>query len=530
MKRLTSPHPKIVPACRGASFLLLALAVVGCGPKPDAAPPAQQKQDPAVTTKAARSGDVSQTVSVTGSLVALQDVALSAKQAGRLVQVLVREGDTVKAGQILARVDDTDLRSQLRSSEAAVGSARAKLEQAQAAYAQQLAQTNASIDSAQATLNQQTATSAAQVRTAESQLASAKAELSTVMEGARPEERKQTEAALASSEASYKKAESDLRRYKKLHDAGAVSDAEYDKYVNARDVAQADLNSKQAALNLQQEGNRSQDIQRAKETVRQAEETLRQAQAARATDEVKRADLRTALAGRKQNDVKLADVDAARASLQEALSTVAVARQAVEDAVVRSPIAGRISERTAEPGQVITSSTVLLHVVSLDSVYFEPAVSDSDLASIKVGQPISLHVDAYPAQTFAGTVTKIYPQSSSETRTTSLRVTLPNSEGLLRPNMFAQGSIIVATHRNATIVPKSAVVAKNGKQQVFLVEGGTVRAKDVTTGLSTDKGESVEVGGVSAGASVVTSGADGLEDGEKVQVSEPSDSAKQGGK
>ena len=531
MNELTLPSLKLLSKLKCLSPVLVSLAVVSCGPMKDPSLPASaEKRAPTVTVQKARLGDVSQVVTVTGSLVALEDVSLSAKQSGRLTEVLVREGDTVKVGQVLARVDDTDLRSQLRSSEAAVTSAGAKLEQAQAAYAQQLAQTDASIDSAQAALNQQTATSAAQVRSAESKLASAKAALSTVLEGARPEERKQTEAALASAEASCRKAESDLRRYKKLHDAGAISDAEYDKYVNSRDVALADLNSKRAALRLQQEGNRRQDIQQARETVKQAEEALQQANAARATDEVKKADLRTAIAARRQNNVKLADIDAAKASLQEAISAVAIAQQALGDAVVRSPIAGRVSERTAEPGQVISSATTLLHVVSLNTVFFEPAVAGSDLASIKVGQPVSLRVDTYPDQTFLGSVTKIYPQSSSETRTTSLRVTLPNSDGKLRPNMFAQGTIIVQTHRSITIVPIAAVITKADKQQVLVVEGGIAHVRNVAIGLSTDKGLSIEVRGLSPGASVITSGQDGVEDGQKVQAAEQTAGSNQGDK
>ncbi len=510
--------------------VLLVVAAVSCAPKKDSTPSiAVEKLAPTVTVQKSLVGEVSQTVPVTGSLVALQDVTLSAKQPGRLTEVLVREGDIVKAGQVLARVDETDLRSQLRSSEAAVTSARARLEQAQAAYSQQLAQSEASIDSAQAALIQQTSTSAAQVRSAESKLASAKEALATVLEGARPEERKQTEAALASAEATYRKAESDLQRYKKLHDAGAISDAEYDKYVNAREVAQADLNSKRAALRLQQEGNRRQDVQQARETVKQCEETLRQANAARATDEVKRADLRTAIAGRKQNGVKRADIDAAKASLQETISTVAIARQALGDALVRSPIWGRISERTAEPGQVVSSVTSLLHVVSLDSVYFEPAVSGSELALIKVGQQVSLHVDTYPNETFLGSITKIYPQSSLDSRTTSLRVTLPNSGNKLRPNMFAQGAILVQTHRNVMIIPTTAVVTKGDKHQVFVVEGGVVRIRNVTPGISTDKGASVEVEGLAAGASVITSGQAVLEDGQKVQAADQNSGTDKGG-
>jgi len=98
-------------------------------------------------------------------------------------------------------------------------------------------------------------------------------------------------------------------------------------------------------LQLQQQGNRRQDVEQAQEKVRQAEESLRQAEAARSTDAVKKADLETARAQRAQDSVKLADVQAAKAALQQAQNTLTIARQAVADTVVTSPIAGRISPR-----------------------------------------------------------------------------------------------------------------------------------------------------------------------------------------
>jgi HlyD family secretion protein len=517
-----------------ATTLLITLTsstLNGCKPHQVAATPkavaVNAETDPAVVTQAVRVGNVSQTVTVSGSLVALEDISLSAKQGGRLAAVNVREGDTVSAGQILARVDATDLQSQVSEDEAGVDSALAKLEQARAAYHQQVTDTKVGIDSAHAAYEQQVATSSAQVRSAQSALTSARANLSTVQEGARPEERLQTEASLTSAQANYKKAQADVNRYEKLHNAGAVSDAEMDQYRNTRDVALANLNSAQAALKLQQEGNRRQDIDQAQEKVRQAEESLRQAVAARSTDAVKKADLDTAIASKAQNRVKLADVQAAQAALEQAQKTLAIARQAVADALVIAPISGRISVRSAEPGQVVKSDTVLLHLITLNSVYFEPSVPDIALGAIKTGQPVDVQIDTYPGHLFQGTITRIYPQASSTNRSVPLRVTVPNTRGLLRPNMFAQGKITTEVHRNAVLAPQAALVQTNGASShsesepttsVFTVENGVARQHTVTTGLSADKGDWVEVKGLSARATVIVLGQNGLKDGEKVAV------------
>lgn len=511
------------------SSLLLPLglsALSGCSrPKPPAAKTTKQDTNPAVVVQTSRVGEVTQTVAVTGSLVALQDVSLSAKQGGRLTEVNGREGDTVAAGQVLARVDSADLQSQVRADEAAVSSAQAKVAQAQAAYKQQVAVTTAGIASARAAYDQQVATSSAQVRSMQSALTAARANLSTIQEGARPEERLQTQASLASAEANFKKAQADVARYGKLHDAGAVSDAEMDQYRNTRDVAQANLNSAKAALQLQQQGNRRQDVEQAQEKVRQAEESLRQAQAAKATDAVKKADLETALAQKAQDNVKLADVKAAQAALLQAQNTLTIARQAVADTVVLSPIAGRISARTAEVGQVVTSSTVLLHVITLDSVYFEPSAPDTVMAAIRAGQTVNVHIDTYPGRVFPGTITKIYPQSVAASRAVSMRVTLPNTQGMLRPNMFAQGQIVTEKRQGVVLVPRTALVqgdstsgsaSASGKTTVFTVEDGVAHAHSVTTGLSTDKGDWVEVKGIPAKATVVVLGQNDVKDGQKV--------------
>jgi len=517
-----------IRACSLSFVVLIAIDLIGCKP---AAPPDRSKapagKAPAVVvTEAVRIGNVAQTVSVSGSLVALQDIALSAKQGGRLVEMMVREGDKVSAGQMLARVTAMDLESQVRADEASLHSALAKLEQTRAAYHQQTANTESAIASARASYNQQVATSSAQVRSAQSALAAARANLSALKEGARPEERQQTQAALASAQANFKKAQADANRYERLHNAGAVSDAEMDQYLNARDVAQANLNSAQAALRLQQQGSRSQDVEQAQEKVRQAEETLQQAQAARATDEVKKADLQTALANRAQNQVKLADVQAAQAAVEQAQNTLEIARQAVTDTIVRSPINGVVSARSAEPGQVVSSATVLLHVIALDTVYFEPTVLDSAVADIRVGQAVKARIDALPGRTFQGVVTRIYPQASAASRTVSLRVTLSNARGLLHPNMFAQGDITTAIHRNAILIPRNALVHISAgspdaaeQSSVFTVENGVAHQHRVNPGLTTDKGDWIEVKGLPASSNVVVLGQNSVQDGQKVTVS-----------
>src|SRR5579871_3533199 len=124
-------------AWMAASLILVALALTaGCRGKTDntvnvqtaktSATPSDTGSAAAVSVQPARTGDITQTVDVTGSLVALQDVVVGAKQAGKIASVYLREGDPVRAGQVVAAMDTIDLSAQLQQQQANLQSAIAK--------------------------------------------------------------------------------------------------------------------------------------------------------------------------------------------------------------------------------------------------------------------------------------------------------------------------------------------------------------------------------------------------------------------
>jgi HlyD family secretion protein len=491
-------------------------------PKPGGSPPgspaASQESanspSPVVTAKAHR-GEVTKSLSVTGSLMALQEVSLSAKQGGKLLEVTVREGDTVAAGQVIARIDATDLLAQVRTAEASLTSARARLTQAEAAYQQAGKTLEADVTSARATYNQQTTVSQAQVRSAEAALASARSRLSTLQEGARPEERLQTQASLSVAESNLRKAQADLTRNEKLFTAGAISQAEIDQYRTARDVAQANLNAAKATVELQLKGSRQQEIDQAKLQIDQAEEALRQATAGRATDAVRRAALDTALANKTQLTVKQADISSARAGIDSANAALTTARQAVTDTVIRAPFSGKVASRTAQPGQNVTVTNPIVSLVAMDSVNFEPAVPSVSLSQVKVGQSVAIAVDAYPGKTFAGKVVRIYPSGSSASRTFPVRISLDNKAGVLHPHMFAQGKITTEKSQGVVLFPKEAILKKDGKNIVFVLENNKAIEKSININYEDGLGK-VSSSDLKEGDVVVTLGQRTLKNGDSV--------------
>lgn len=499
---------------------LLMLALQGCNRAPAQAKATQAPVAAPVDTVTARTGPVSAWIPVTGSLESLQDVSLSSRIPGRLAAVLVREGDSVSAGQAVAQLDSADQLSAVRSAEATVNAAQARLAQARSAYTQVQVSARAGVQSAEAVFTQQQVTTRTGIESAQAGLEAARAQLTQVKDGARSQEVRRSETQVAIARAALAKADSDVKRFAALAREGAVSDSMLETYQTAQSTASENLRAAQETLSLMKEGARTTEVTQAEQGVRLAEEKLRQARAAAAMDDVRKADVETARAGLAQVEVRRADVQAAQAAVRQATGSLDIARKALADTVITSPVAGRIASRTSEPGQVVGAGTPILRVVALDAVYFEPTVSEREIGRIDVGRTVDVTVAAYPGATFRGEVTRIYPAASEKSRSFPVRIALANPGGKLRPQMYAQGRILAESHADAVQVPVGALVrdeaAAQGTAVLYLADGGKAREVKVTTGLQSADGQWIEVHGVQPGAQVVVGGQSALSNGDAV--------------
>ncbi len=445
--------------------------------------PAQEAAAPAtaVAVVSARIGDIPFTVSVTGSLQALDDVIISAKVPGKIAKVHVREGDSVRAGQVVAEQDTSDLAAQVRQAEAALKSAQARLKQAETALALQPTQNETSL------------------RQAEAALEAARARLRAMETGARRQERQQVEQQVASAKANLDNAQANMERVRRLYQQDAVPKQQLDAAQTAYDIALAQYRTAQEQLSLVQEGAREEDIEAQRAMVRQAEEAVRLART-----------------GDLQLRVRQDEVNAAKALVAQADAGLYYARQQYESAFIRTPISGTVAMRAVEPGQMAGAGTPIVRVVNLNSIFFEANVSETQVRYVRIGQPVSVTVDAYPGETFRGVVSRIYPVGAEGSRDFIVRVDMRNDGGKLRPEMFARGEILVDVHRDVVLIPKDAIVIQDGKQVVFVVEGDVARRVTVQTGYI--NGTNAEVRGVRSGAQVVVQGQENLRDGDKVRV------------
>ena len=168
-----------------------------------------------------------------------------------------------------------------------------------------------------------------------------------------------------------------------------------------------------------------------------------------------------------------------------------------------SPIAGIVVERNATIGATVGSDANLFKIIDISRVWIDANVFEKDLERVKRGQEVKVAVPAFPGSSFSGRVILVSSVVDPETRSVKVRTEVPNPDGRLKPDMFANVQIITDLHRTAISIPQSAVLNDGGKTVVFISEGNGYKKRVVTTGLQgNDRVEIIE----------------GLIDGDKVVV------------
>ena len=208
-------------------------------------------------------------------------------------------------------------------------------------------------------------------------------------------------------------------------------------------------------------------------------------------------------------------VDQLRAQLDAARSQYA---NVMENTVLRSPINGMVTARNFDPGDMSGNQPILVLGQLTPVVKVMLAVSETDVATVRTGMPVSVTFDSYPGETFNGSVRRIYPTVDPGTRTFQVEVQIANSGERILPGMFARVTMDLGT-RNSVVVPDRAVVKQtgSGNRYVYVLSGGKVSFNRVQLGQRLDNSYELYEG-VADGDTVVISGQSRLADGIAVQV------------
>ena len=153
--------------------------------------------------------------------------------------------------------------------------------------------------------------------------------------------------------------------------------------------------------------------------------------------------------------------------------------RATRSVTITAPRSGIVLEKPAIEGMRFNTGEPLFKIADLSSVWLMVAVQEQDLGALRVGEPITASLVAYPGRTFTGKVDFIYPTLTANTRTGQVRIVLPNKDGFLRESMYATVRIDTQTSSGGqmAVIPDSAILNSGTRQVVLVARGqGALRA------------------------------------------------------
>lgn len=405
------------------------------------------------------------------------------ESAGKLVSVRVHEGDLVNTGELVALLDNRVPQAQAASAASAL-----RVSQIQA-------QQSVIVAKAAATDH------ANSVKTARIDLEIAQDELKKLQAGARPQEIAQADQAVRQAKATRDRAATEVDRVQFLYKKGINSKRQLDDAQTALSVAESALASARDQASLVRAGARPEDLHTARLKVKSAQMALRQAQQ-----------------GSLQVAAKQQETQAALESIRQKSADLAAAQATADYSELRSPISGRVTSRLLNAGDIADTTTPVVEIADTRSLNLVASIPAEDGAAIHAGLPARISIATAPGHVFSGSVVDV-GQVDPQSGMLSVRLAVLGNSSALKVGAFATADVVVRTDRNATVVPKSAVITRNGHSVVFVVEKGDIaRQVNITTGV--EQGDFVEIlSGIMPGDSVITMGQYELSDGAKIRPS-----------
>ncbi|WP_437939901.1 efflux RND transporter periplasmic adaptor subunit [Sorangium sp. So ce341] len=216
-----------------------------------------------------------------------------------------------------------------------------------------------------------------------------------------------------------------------------------------------------------------------------------------------------------QYEAAVNGIRATVAALSSAQAQAGLASKSVADTTVRAPFDGAVAEKRISVGEFASPGRVVAVVVRDNPLRLRIDVPEADIASIEIGKPVRISVAAFPDRTFPGVVKRIGASLKASSRTLPVEAEFDNSEGKLRPGLFAQGQLaLTGESKTALLVPEAAVGTSGTSARVFVRSGDRVTERLVKTGRKVD-GLVEVIGPVADGEEVaidkVSELADGIE-------------------
>jgi HlyD family secretion protein len=349
----------------------------------------------------------------------LNEVTIAFKTAGQLVERSVDEGDAVKKGQVIARLDRAQLMAQRDRETAGLAAAESQLAQAQTA------------------LEFQRASMSADLETRRADVGSAEARLAELQNGARPQEKQDAQAAVDAATSEAARARQDWDRAQTLHKNDDISTSQYDQFRTRFESTQAALKQAKERQSLVEAGPRIEQV------------NAQSGQVARARGAVKQAEANSIEVKRREQELTTR-----RAEIARSRASVAVIDQQLGDLAAVSPVDGVVLMKAADPGEILAPGATVVTVGDIDHPWLRGYINETDLGRVKLGSKVSVTTDSYPGKTYAGRITFIASQAEftpKQIQTKQERVKLvyrvkvevENPRRELKSNMPADAEILL---------------------------------------------------------------------------------------
>jgi HlyD family secretion protein len=338
---------------------------------------------------------------------------VSFKIPGKVEARFVDEGDRVRVGQPIAKLEARDILEEVALRRAEVEAARAQLMELERGFRPE------------------------EVAQAEAVVERARAHLAELLAGSRPQEIEAAEASLRRARAELERWRSDHERQRQLFQRGVISAREYESVLAAYRVAEAQVREAEERVKLVREGPRKEQIAQARAALKEAQERL--------------AMLREG--PRKET------IEAARARLEGAKAALAASETRLSYTTVTSPLNGIVLSKNVEPGEYVAPGTPVVTIGDLENIWLRAYIDEPDLGKVKLGQRVRIRTDTYPEKRYEGRISFISSQAEFTPKNVQterervklvyrIKVDVPNPTMELKPGMPADGEIVLNEEGN----------------------------------------------------------------------------------
>lgn len=365
-----------------------------------------------------RSGDAGDQIRISGNI-ELTEIKIAFKTAGRLIARAVDEGDMVKKGMVVARLDQDQLVNQLETQKAGLRSAESLRLQAAT------------------TLEWQTQTVAGDIEQRRADLSQAEAKLRELEAGSRPQEIQQASAAVDAARTEYERAQKDWERAQTLYKNEDISTSQFDQFRSRFEGGAAALKQAEQRLAMVHEGPRKEEIAVARAQVSRAMAALQMSEA-------NRIDLKR----------RLEEITTRQAEVGRTHAQINLVQSQLQDTIAVSPIDGVVLVKSADVGEVLAPGATVVTLGDIDHPWLRGYIGEKDLGRVKLGMRAKVSTDSFPGKVYPGHVSYIASEAEftpKQIQTNDERVKLvyrikidvENPRHELKLNMPADGEILV---------------------------------------------------------------------------------------